>query len=274
MSVPVFSRWLVPVALVSALACANGDDGGSASQTSTSTTGSGSTSTDPSANSTTGSSTSTSTSGLTIGESSSTGEGSTSTSDTSDTSDTEDTEDTSCTPGELDCACAEGSSCDGDLICVEDLCAWALECAGDDQEPNEDEATAIDLGTITDDDDDISDFSGVLSGSSDVDWYRFIGKDTAFHTTEPTTILETSEGLRFCVFLDCIEDGPALTEVSCPDGTDFAISPGLRPGCCSSAGFEFADYNCPGGDDSLLVFMRLDKPIFDECVDYSGSYFL
>ncbi len=101
-----------------------------------------------------------------------------------------------------------------------------------------------------------------------------IGEDTTFHTTEPTASLSASEGLRFCMFLDCLEDGPLQTEVSCPGGTDAETSPEGRKGCCSDAGFELKDYNCPGGDDSLLIFLRLDKPLVDACVDYSVSYFL
>lgn len=270
---------LVLAALTSALACATGDDDSSPSDASAGlTTGTGdlSSTSDTSSTGDTDdgptSSTSTATASTTSTTTSTTTQAETDPGSASEST-TADTEDTACVPGELDCACVD-EGCDEGLVCVDDLCAAPLDCAGDDNEPNETEATATVLPMITDDDDDESSVSGVLSGDTDVDWYRFIGTDTVFHTTEPTAALDTSGDLRFCMFLDCLEDGPALTEVSCPDGTDFAISPELRPGCCSSEGFELKDYNCPGGDDSLLVFLRLDKPLFDECIDYTVSYFL
>ena len=178
-----------------------------------------------------------------------------------------------CPPGTLGCPC-DGDACDGDLLCVAGACAAPLTCKDVDAEPNDVEADAVDLGEITDGDGKGSTFPGVLAGKADVDWFKYSGKDTALHTTEPTRDVVFTKSARFCKFLECVNGGVAQTEVSCPPGTDFAMSPDLRPGCCSGQGFELKDYNCPGTDDSVHVYMRFDKPLFDECVPYTVAYFL
>lgn len=274
MSPRTSSRWLAVIALAPLVACSSGDDDTAATQATTSGL--------PTSSSTSSGTTDDSDAGTASDSGTSTGTTTTTTATSSETTTAESTgvsstsgttEDTSCPPGSVGCPC-DGDTCDGELVCASGTCEAPLDCADDDNEPNDNEADATDLGMITDDDDDKSSVSGVLSGKADVDFYRFIGTDTAFHTTEPTRTIDADQGLRFCKFLDCLEDGPALTEVDCPAGTDFALSPELRPGCCSSEGFGPVDYNCPGGDDSVLVFLRVDKPIFDECVSYTIEYFL
>ncbi|MEZ4452420.1 MAG: hypothetical protein R3B09_23345 [Nannocystaceae bacterium] len=257
-----------------ALACA-GDDGSASSQT-----GSTGLSTSDGTTGTTGESTSEATTTSTSTSTSTTTTTTTSTSTTSTTSTTDETTAASattttenCPAGSVGCPCDAGT-CDEGLNCVSDTCVTPIACDPVDVEPNNTEATAQDLGMITDDDDDKTSISGVLAGKGDVDWFTFIGTDTVFHTTEPTRTVTADMGLRFCKFIECLGDGPALTEITCPAGTDFAISPQLRPGCCSGEGFVLDDYNCPGSDDSLKIFFRLDKALFDECVEYTIDYFL
>ncbi|MCB9565678.1 MAG: hypothetical protein H6710_00350 [Myxococcales bacterium] len=260
---------LAAIALPWLLACGGDDSSASTPTSETGLSGSSSSTTDAGTSSTSdasgsgsgdASTSSTSTGGETTGVG--TGEATTSTSTTG----------SGCTPGEAGCAC-DGNLCDEGLTCVNGTCYAPLDCTDEEEEPNNSESTAIDLGMITDNDDDGSSFAGVLAGKADVDWYRYIGSDTILHTTEPTRTV-TGQNLRFCKFLECLGDGPAMTDVTCPDGTDFAISPQLRPGCCSSEGFQLSDYNCPGSDDSVLVYMRLDKALFDECVPYKVDYYL
>ena len=260
----------LPAALVvlALAACSAGDDTSAtaASSSALSTTEPGTTAAtdDPSTSAGTG----TSTSGTGTGTGTSTGTTATETTTAASASDSD-----ACPPGALGCPC-DGGACDGDLLCVAGACAAPLTCKDVDPEPNDVEADAVDLGEITDGDGKGSTFPGVLAGKADVDWFKYSGKDTALHTTEPTRDVVFDKSARFCKFLECINGGVAQTEVSCPAGTDFAVSPDLRPGCCSGQGFELKDYNCPGADDSVLVYMRFDKPLFDECVPYSVAYFL
>ncbi len=174
-----------------------------------------------------------------------------------------------CDPGMPNCVCDDGACAEG-YVCIMGVCGPGLECPGD-VEPNESEDTPIELGNISDDDDDFLAQTGVLSGATDVDWYHLHGADTLGHVSEPTlTILAGMQ--RSCVFLQCDEGGVALTTITCPEGTDVAITPQLRPGCCGTATFTIKDFGCPGQDDSLEMWIRLDKPAVDMCSDYDFQF--
>ncbi len=186
--------------------------------------------------------------------------------DTDDTDDTTDTDDV-CEPGQPGCPCDQGT-CEGGYVCEEGKCEEVFLCRGDAQSPGESEDTPIELDDITDDDDDAMVVDGILSGAKDVDWYRYHGSDTFGYVAAPT--LELLGGSqRMCLFIECDNGGAAQTTVSCPDGTTFAISPKLRPGCCSKGSFEINDFNCPGNDESSQIWARIDQPTNDVCVDYS-----
>jgi len=172
-----------------------------------------------------------------------------------------------CDPGMPGCVCDGGDCVDG-YVCINDVCAEGLDCPADIEPAVDSEDTPVELGDISDDDDDFFDQSGVLSGASDVDWYRLHGADTFGHVAEPTAMILSGQQ-RNCLFLQCDEGGVALTKVTCPAGTDFAISPKLRPGCCGSASFTIKEINCPGQDESLQMWLRVDKPAADVCSDYN-----
>ena len=172
-----------------------------------------------------------------------------------------------CDVGTANCACDQGM-CEDGLVCQDGVCVEGLACdpVG---EPDDDEPNAQSLGEVTDDDDDTRMADGVIGGLADADWYTYHALDTALHIAEPTVKVTASGSLRVCQFLECDEGGAVMTEVTCPDGTDFALSGALRPGCCGGATFTVSDFNCPGSSDDISVYVRLDKPFDDECVDYS-----
>ena len=191
---------------------------------------------------------------------------------TTSTADTGSSDDTGpiCDPGAPNCVCDDGACVEG-YVCIMDVCSAGLECPGDVARPNESEDTPVELGNISDDDDDFLAQAGVLAGASDVDWFHLHGADTALHVSEPTlTILGGVQ--RSCVFLQCDEGGVALTSITCPEGTDLAITPQLRPGCCGAATFTIKDFGCPGQDDSLEMWIRLDKLAVDMCSDYDFQF--
>ena len=171
-----------------------------------------------------------------------------------------------CDPGMPNCVCDNGSCVEG-YVCQDDVCGVGLECPDDVEPPADAEATPVELGDITDNDDDFFEEMGVLSGSSDADWYRLHGADTLGYVAEATFTL-VSGAQRNCLFLECDEGGVALTKVTCPAGSDFAISPALRPGCCSADSFQIKDLDCPGNDESLQMWLRVDKPAADVCSPY------
>ena len=172
-----------------------------------------------------------------------------------------------CDPGMPNCVCDAGTCVDG-YVCQNDVCSVGLDCQGDVEPPADAEDSAQDLGDITDNDDDFIEQSGVLSGTSDVDWYTLHGADTALYIAEPTFTL-VSGTQRHCLFLECDDGGVAQTGVDCPEGSDFAISPKLRPGCCSAASFQIKDFNCPGNDESVTMWLRVDKAAADMCSPYT-----
>lgn len=173
-----------------------------------------------------------------------------------------------CDVGTANCACDQGACQDG-LVCDNDVCVPGLVCDNDLGEPDDDEPSAHAMGEITDDDAKTLMADGVLTGLADVDWYTYHATDTAFHVAEPTIKVTSSGTLRVCQFLECDEGGAVMTEITCPMGTQSALSGALRPGCCGGATFSISDFNCPGSTDNLKVFVRLDKPLSDECIEYS-----
>lgn len=261
----VRSCLLVPLALAGCSEGENDDDlqattapVGTSSMTSvTGETSSGSTAP------TTGAPTSTTTTGDEP-TGSSTAAGTTTTGD--DTTTTTESTGPICDPGQGNCVCDDGQCADG-FVCEQDVCVAALVCPGDLEPGDDGEETATNVGDITDDDGEQFTVSGVLSGSGDVDWYTYHAKDTFGYIAEPT--LKLVEGTqRMCQFLVCDEGGAALTTVTCPDGSKFAISPMLRPGCCASTSFTIGDFNCKGQDESATVWIRVDQPEVDECSNY------
>lgn len=186
------------------------------------------------------------------------------------TGDTGSSDDTGpiCDPGQPNCVC-DGDICVEGYVCIAGVCTAAgLDCPADVEPPGESEANPVELGNITDDDDEFFDETSVLSGSGDVDWYHYHGADVILHTAEPTLTLVAGMP-RVCQFIVCDEGGAALTTVTCPAGTDFAISPTLRPGCCGAKTFTIKDFGCPGNDDSVEVWLRIDKAPVDMCYDYN-----
>lgn len=180
-----------------------------------------------------------------------------------------DTSTGSCAPGTEGCPCDAGA-CEGELVCLGDVCQ-AAQCDGDVFEPNDDEASATDLGMVSDNDASGGIVSASLHHPGDVDWYRYQGDDDITGNVDPARELVSSAGVRLCKFLEC-DNGLAETEFECPAGTQYALSPMARPGCCASDGIALPDLNCTGvTEDNAMVYIRVDQPE-EACVTYSVAY--
>jgi hypothetical protein len=144
-------------------------------------------------------------------------------------------------------------------------------------EANETEETAYPLSVlpITDCDGAGGLLSGVIAGSGDVDWFTYRGTDTLTCGVDPTVLLDTTApDLRVCLFLECVAN--TTTEIGgCPAGSDAAVSPSGRAGCCDSTGITLDALTCTGSiaDDSF-VYMRVDHPAAPPatCDSYVLSY--
>ena len=173
-----------------------------------------------------------------------------------------------CPAGSEGCACNAGT-CDDDLVCLDDTCQ--VVCDEDVFEPNDDEATAQDLGEINDNDGNGGVVSGSLHHLGDVDWFRYAGNDDVTGNVDPARELVSSGSVRLCKFLEC-ENGLEETEFECPAGTQYALSPMARPGCCATGDVALPDLNCGGvTEDNAMVYMRVDQPV-PACATYSISY--
>jgi len=175
-----------------------------------------------------------------------------------------------CALGTAGCPCDEGA-CEGALLCTNDVCERE-SCDPDRFEPNDDEATATDLGRIDDLDSSGGTVEGSLDSDSDVDWYRYAGDDDIGSVVDPARTLVASAGIRMCKFFEC-DNGLAQTEFDCPDGADYALSSMARPGCCSTSGeIALPELNCADvSEDNAAVYIRIDLPE-QVCTTYELSY--
>ncbi len=151
-------------------------------------------------------------------------------------------------------------------------------CMNGDQEkePNDSEADAQNLGTISDADATGDSISGVIAGAGDADWFKYLGQDEfGVQVVDPAReLMSNGFQLRICKFIQCSEDGAAPDFGACPDGTSAEVSPGGRPGCCGTAGFSL-DLDCGGAfetNDSATVYVRIDSPAGEDCAPYTMSY--
>ena len=92
-------------------------------------------------------------------------------------------------------------------------------CPDTNDEPNNAEGDATNLGVFDDCDEVGVTVKGVLAGS-DVDWYTYDGKDKFGCIMEPARAVSTNQQVLICKFFDC--KGVSLT---CPSGTSDDTSP-------------------------------------------------
>jgi len=141
-------------------------------------------------------------------------------------------------------------------------------CTGGDTEPNDDMSSAIGLTGISDCDGPIKSINGILSSSSDIDWYKFAGSDTIGCSVDPTMLGPTT--MRLCVFAKCTA-GTSTTFNSCVKGLKTTV--GGIDGCCGDGGAQL-DYTCPafGTDDSATIWMSVDTKTTGTCMPYTVTY--
>ena len=190
---------------------------------------------------------------------------------TDDSATSEDTGD--CPPGTEDCPCDVGSTCEGDLICVDGVCVAGIPCDEPDEEPNDTIAEAVDLGAIACSQEfDSSD--GALAGL-DMDVYGFVEGESAVlpcFGPDPRLRVDTDEDedIRVCVYLDCGDD------VGTVDCSGFGSDPQEEdtfedlPGCCAANAVRFHGYDCPGfGGEAPDFYARVISGDEKVCLPYT-----
>jgi hypothetical protein len=147
----------------------------------------------------------------------------------------------------------------------------APTCTGEESEPNDTAPEAVPLGTIDDCDSSGSTLHGVLSTSSDVDYWHYQGRDTVLCTVDPTA--KTGDSVNVCVFVACLHGATRVN--GCSSGsTPMASQAGLHGCCFDGPGETTVDFTCTlvGSDDSADVYMRVEDPSASSCQRYDVDY--
>lgn len=138
----------------------------------------------------------------------------------------------------------------------------------DPYEPNDDSASAVDLGGV-----DCHDAPSVLDAALDVntgnDWYRFTGEWTCddFEDGLATVTVTNGNPARVCLYPDCVT--PGTTYYACPIGDD--LGDGI---CCTANGEDTVQQyvNCPfTADESVYVWVYVESA-GQSCEPYSLDY--
>lgn len=176
-------------------------------------------------------------------------------------------DDGKCSPGELDCPCDLGSTCEGDLMCVDGTCVAEPACEQPEGEPNDDEASAIDLGNL-----DCGGMAlmqaGALDGT-DMDWYTTVPMDGAVCFSNPTASVtnDAKADVTVCMYAVCNDGG---TNVGCGFGMRAGTpdtSPDGAEGCCNTGSVDLDSVTCQSFDQSYTAWVRVSAAQ-DECLGY------
>lgn len=157
------------------------------------------------------------------------------------------------------------SSSTGTTVSTTTTTSTGTGCMNDADEPNDTQATAVDLGIITDCDSELSSKQGVLAGN-DTDWYRYYVDEVLTCLYDPYRMITSDGQALLCKFMECVSD-PASTEVTCPAGTQAQTAPQGQPGCCGLTTIE-PTTNC----NDTNVWVRIEKPSAQACVSYTFEY--
>lgn len=171
-----------------------------------------------------------------------------------------------CPPGALGCPCDIGSTCDGELLCVEGTCVDMPACDEPEGEPNDDEASAVALQEAQ-----CGAEAMVVSGGFDgaeSDWYSYHANDGIACFDNPDVAVTSDTDVAVCVYVDC-DNGQ--TNVNCSGGSQDDVSPDGLDGCCDQNAVGLGDFGCGLSPASATIFVRLTS-IDAACVPYELSF--
>jgi len=137
------------------------------------------------------------------------------------------------------------------------------DCVNDSDEPNHNEANAVYLGMIEDDDSQTFRVDAKLA-NNDVDWWYYDGEDTFGYQVDATVSAAADGQIQICQYAEC----PSVT-FTCPVGSSDDVSPDGRAGCCTTEVSLSYSPNCAGSSDDATIYLRITKPSGFTCVTYS-----
>jgi hypothetical protein len=180
------------------------------------------------------------------------------------TSGTTDGETGECVPGELNCPCDVGSTCSGDLVCVAGVCIDEPECDEPEGEPNDDEASAVELEEATCGADAMT-AAGGFDGA-ETDWFVYHAVDAIACFQGPNIEVTADIDVAVCAFLSCDSGNEDVSCIGAEDDT----SPDGLPGCCDQNSVAF-DFNCQLGGSNGNIFVRLVS-VEAACTPYEMAF--
>lgn len=144
----------------------------------------------------------------------------------------------------------------------------APTCPDPLNEPNENENAATASDGV-DDCDGQKTRAGILKPGGDQDWFKFAGTDNLLSCSPNPKVKVDKSDLRVCVFAQC-QSG--TTQVVCASGTAHK-SPANREGCCATGGAAEITLTCSGlGSQNADLYVRVDQPNKNACIDYQLTY--
>lgn len=173
-----------------------------------------------------------------------------------------------CPPGELDCPCDVGSTCTGELICEDGTCVGEPACEEPEGEPNDDEASAVELAEVTCGQAAMTTMGGL--GGAESDWFSYHAVDAIACGSNPDVSVTADVDVAVCVYVDCDND---QTSVNCSGGSDDTSPDGLE-GCCDQnavdLGFDCGGFPLPDPRDAT-IYVRLTS-IDAACTPYEMAF--
>jgi len=165
--------------------------------------------------------------------------------DTTTSAATSEGSDGSCPPGGQGCPCDVGSSCTDGLECIDGVCVDPPDCEEPEGEPNDDEASAVELATA---------MCGEMAATTDAalfgeetDWYAFeiagAGPFCPFAVVDAAVTIEDVE-VVVCIYAVCDGDGEAGVTCGFGNGQEASESPDGHAGCCGDATVELSSAGC------------------------------
>jgi hypothetical protein len=182
------------------------------------------------------------------------------------TDDTTDGETGECVPGELDCPCDIGSTCTGDLMCIDGVCVAEPACDEPEGEPNDDEASAVELPDVT-----CGQPAMMASGAFDgaeTDWFMYHAQDAIACFDSPDVVVTSDVDVGVCVFVEC---DMGNTNVNCSGGSDEDTSPDGLEGCCDQNEVGLGDFGCQLNSANATIWVRIVS-LDAACVPYELAF--
>lgn len=190
--------------------------------------------------------------------------------DSSGTSDsaTDPTTDTGeCPPGDEGCPCDIGSTCSGDLFCVDGVCQADAPCDEPEGEPNDDEASAVALDEVTCMEMAMMTDAGLSGAESD--WFTYHANEGFCGLgVDPQVSVEADVDVAVCMFASC---DMGETSLGCNGGAQDSDSPDGVAGCCNQNEVSLNNLGCGFNQRNTTIWVRVTSTE-EMCVPYTLSW--